>query len=276
MRGRDILRQLRLLPAYLRLSLLSILEHRIQLWGAFFSSIVNIVVYVIFWNVITLQVPVLTGVGWVVWGRGELTFLLGMSEVTWGFGSFFWMGIWEIHWYITEIGIEEYQIRPVNTIYQLLARNFWFGGLVQIALGIVMLGLSSITFGLTISFIGIILGILALLLGEAALYILWASLACLAFWIGRNEGLLELSDAVESKFTRMPIDIMPRTIQQFLTFVLPVIFLASVPTMLVLGQLPLEIGVLYIGIAIILLTIWIFIFRYLWAKGLRRYQPVGG
>ena len=60
---RDVIRQIRLLPTYLRLSVLSLAENKAQIWGAFFSTSVNLVAYVVFWNIITLQVPILTGAG---------------------------------------------------------------------------------------------------------------------------------------------------------------------------------------------------------------------
>jgi len=276
MRTQDIVRQLKLLPSYLRLSLLRTAEDKIQLWGAFATSIISIVLYMFFWNVITYQIPVLTGVGWVVWGRAELTFLIGVTEIAWGFGSFAYMGLWEVHWYITEIGLEEFRIRPVSSIYQIFAQNFWAGGLLQVAIGGAMLFLSTITFGLVIIPINLVLGIFALLIGQAALYILWGCLCCLAFWIGRNQGLLEVSDAVEMNFARMPIDIMPFGVQYFLTFVFPVIFISTAPTMIILGYLPLQSSLFYLGIAGGLALLWIVVFRFLWARGLKRYQPVGG
>jgi len=272
----DYLRQLGLIPSYLRLSLLRLGENKLQLWGAFATSAFSFIFYAIFWNVMTLQVPILTGVGWVVWGVGELTFLVGMTNLAWSFGAFFWMGIWEIHWYITELGIEEYQIRPVNSILQIMAQNFWAGGIIQMSVGIIMLGLSIATFGLVITPIGIVLGLLALLLGQAALYILWATLASLAFWIGRNAGLIEISDAIEWNFARMPIDVMPHLVQHFLTFILPVIFISTVPTMMMLGQLPLEPTLLYLTVAGVLVFVWILIFNAVWQAGVKRYQPVGG
>ncbi|MDO8055487.1 MAG: ABC-2 family transporter protein [Candidatus Hermodarchaeota archaeon] len=276
MTQKDFLRQLSLIPSYLRLSLLRLGENKVQLWGAFITSMLSFIFYAVFWNVMTLQVPILTGVGWVVWGAGELTFLVGMTNFAWSFGAWFWMGIWEIHWYITELGIEEYQIRPVNSILQIVAQNFWAGWLIQMSVGIVMLVLSVVHFGLVITPVGIILGLIALLLGQAALYILWATLACLSFWIGRNAGLIELSDAIEWNFARMPIDVMPHLVQHFLTFILPVIFISTVPTMMMLGQLPLIPTLLYLGIAGLLVLVWIFIFNATWQAGLRRYQPVGG
>lgn len=272
----DIIRQLRLLPSYLRLSILRLAENKLQIWGAFFSTTVNFIAYVVFWNAITLQIPILTGIGLVVWGRGELTLLIGMTELAWGFGAFFWMGIWEIHWYITEVGIEQYQIRPVSSIYQILAENFWFGGIVQIAVGLVMILLSALTFGLTLIPLGVAMGALALFMGQGALYVLWANLSTLAFWIGRNEGLLEVSDAFEWSFARMPIDVMPMGLQHFLTFVFPVIFISTMPTMMMLGLLPLSVIMMYLAIAGLLLLFWCLMFRVLWSKGLKRYQPVGG
>lgn len=272
----NFLRQLRLLPGYIRLSLLRISEDKIQLWGAFASTIVGISMYVFFWNVITYQMPVLTGFGWATWGRAELTFLMGVTETAWGFGAFFWMGVWEIHWHITELGLEQFRVRPASSIFQMIAQQFWAGGLLQVAVGVVMLWLSAWTFGLVIVPINVLLGALALFLGQSALYILWACLCCLAFWIGRNEGLLEVSDAVEMNFARMPIDIMPFGVQYFLTFVFPVIFISTAPTMIILGYLPIQSSLFYLGIAGILALLWIVVFRFLWARGLKRYQPVGG
>ncbi len=276
MKTKNFYRHLRLLPNYLRLSLLRISENKLQIFGAFFTTSINLVMYALFWGVITYQIPVLTGIGWVVWGRAELTFLIGITEVAWGFGAFFWMGIWEIHWYITEIGLEQFQIRPIGSIFQILSTSFWAGGLVQIAVGGFMLLLSATTFGLVITPYGVALGIIALILGQAALYLLWACLSCLAFWIGRNEGLLEISDALEFNFARMPIDIMPLGVQQFLTFIFPVIFISTVPTIIMLSQLPFEPTLLYIGIAGLLVLLWLGVLRYAWSKGLKRYQPVGG
>ena len=276
MASKDILRQLRLLPDYIRLSFLRISENKIQVFGAFFSTAVNLAMYILFWSVITYQIPVLTGFGWVVWGRGELLFLIGMTEVAWGFGAFFWMGIWEIHWYITEIGIETFQIRPAGSLFQILTTSFWAGGIVQLAVGSVMLGLSVITFGLVVTPFSILFGTFALLLGQAALYLLWACLCCLAFWIGRNEGLLEVSDALEYNFSRMPIDVMPVGVQYFLLFVFPVIFISTVPTMIVLNLIPLSPALLYFVIATLLVILWFIVLRIVWRRGLKRYQPVGG
>ncbi len=276
MASRDIMRQLRLLPDYIRLSFLRISENKIQIFGAFFSTAVNLVMYLLFWGVITYQIPILTGFGWAIWGRGELTFLIGMTEVAWGFGAFFWMGIWEIHWYITEIGIETFQIRPAGSLFQILTTSFWAGGLVQLVVGGVMLGLSVITFGLPVTPFSIGLGALALFLGQAALYLLWACLCCLAFWIGRNEGLLEVSDALEYNFSRMPIDIMPLGVQYFLLFIFPVIFISTVPTMIMLNMIPLAPALFYIVIAMLLVILWLVVLRITWSRGLKRYQPVGG
>ncbi|MFX1577237.1 MAG: ABC-2 family transporter protein [Promethearchaeota archaeon] len=273
---KDVLRQLRLLPDYIRLSFLRVAENKIQIFGAFFSTSVNLAMYVLFWGVITYQIPILTGYGWVVWGQGELTFLIGMTEVAWGFGAFFWMGIWETHWYITEIGIETFQIRPAGSIYQILATSFWAGGLVQVGVGGVMLALSVLAFGLVVTPFSIVFGVIALLLGQAALYLLWACLCCLAFWIGRNEGLLEISDALEYNFARMPIDVMPVGVQYFLLFVFPVIFISTVPTMIMLNLLPLGPALIYLGIAGVLVILWLLVLRVVWSRGLRRYQPVGG
>jgi len=272
----DILRQLRLIPDYLRLSVLRIAENKIQIFGAFFSTSINLAMYVLFWSVITYQIPILTGFGWVVWGRGELTFLIGMTEVAWGFGAFFWMGIWEIHLYITDIGIETFQIRPAGSLFQILMTSFWAGGLVQVAVGGVMLGLSVFTFGLVVTPFSLGLGLTALLLGQAALYLLWACLCCLAFWIGRNQGVIQISDALEYNFARMPIDIMPIGVQFFLLFVFPVIFISTVPTMIILNLIPLNFALLYIGIAVLLVVLWLFMLGITWSRGLKRYQPVGG
>jgi ABC-type uncharacterized transport system permease subunit len=199
-----------------------------------------------------------------------------MTEVAWGFGAFAWMGIWETHWYITEIGIETFQIRPAGSLYQILATSFWAGGLIQLSVGGVMLGLSAITFGLVVTPVSILLGIIALLLGQAALYLLWACLCCLAFWIGRNEGLLEVSDALEYNFSRMPIDVMPVGVQYFLLFVFPVIFISTVPTMIMLNLLPMGPALLYVGIAALLMLLWLTVLVVVWNRGLKHYQPVGG
>ncbi len=276
MGARDLLRQLRLLPTYFRLSILTTAENKAMLWGSLLSSAINLAAYAIFWNVITTQVPILTGAGIAIWGRGELTALVGMSEVAWGFGSFFWMGTWEIHYYVTEEGLEKFLIRPVGPFFMILADNFWFGGLLQMAVGGVMVGLACVSFGLTVSLPGLLLGFLALVIGQGALYALWAGMACLSFWIGRNYALLEISDAIEVSFARMPIDTMPHTVQQVLTFILPVIYLTTVPTMLLLGMLPLSGGLLYLGIAAGLFFGWLLVFRFLFGRGLRRYSPVGG
>jgi ABC-2 type transport system permease protein len=251
-------------------------ENKSMLWGAIFSSGVNLLAYVVFWNVITTQVPVLTGAGVAVWGRGELTVLIGMTEIAWGLGAFLWMGTWMLPEYVTEEGLEKFLIRPVSPFFMMLAESFWFGGLIQVAIGGVMVGLSCISFGFTISLPGMILGFLALVVGQGALYSIWAGLACLSFWIGRNHALLEISDAIEVKFARMPIDTMPLTVQHVLTFILPVIFISTVPVMLLLGQLPLSAGLLYLGIAAGLFLCWLLMFRLLWSRGLRRYNPVGG
>jgi ABC-2 type transport system permease protein len=115
-----------------------------------------------------------------------------------------------------------------------------------------------------------------MILGQAALYLLWATLASLAFWIGRNAGLIEISDAIEWNFARMPIDVMPHLVQHMLTYILPVIFISTVPTMIMLGQLPFVPTLMYLGVAGLLVLVWAVIFNLMWQAGVKRYQPVGG
>jgi ABC-type uncharacterized transport system permease subunit len=58
--------------------------------------------------------------------------------------------------------------------------------------------------------------------------------------------------------------------------VFPVIFISTVPTMIMLNLIPLEPALIYIGIALILVILWLIVLQIVWKRGLKRYQPVGG
>jgi ABC-2 type transport system permease protein len=95
-------------------------------------------------------------------------------------------------------------------------------------------------------------------------YFIFASLVL--FFINSRAFIDLIFDTTD--FDRYPAEIYPKSVRIFLTFFLPILFFAYIPTAFLLGKL----GWIYLIFGVMILLVLSFLSRVIWRIGLRHYQ----
>ena len=122
----------------------------------------------------------------------------------------------------------------------------------------------------------LLMAIPAVVLGFAISFLLGATITCIAFWTTRVYAFGEFYTAIVILFSGqfVPLDLMPRLIQQIAQF-LPFQLFKYFPIQLILGRLPPDVilrdfamGVIWFGLALA-------VFLWTWRAGVKQFSAVG-
>jgi ABC-2 type transport system permease protein len=128
----------------------------------------------------------------------------------------------------------------------------------------------------SVSLQNILVALPAILLGFSVSFLLGATITCVAFWTTRVFALSEFYWALAVLFSGqfVPLQLMPKFIQQVAGY-LPFAMFKYIPIQIILGRLSTsEIIRAYI-VGIIWLVVAIFLFRWIWREGVKRFSAVG-
>jgi ABC-2 type transport system permease protein len=133
------------------------------------------------------------------------------------------------------------------------------GGVVLVV-ALVQIG-NSVSWRTLASFAGL------LLVGLVSIYCFWLMLASASFWLVRMNEVQELFDGVY-RAGQYPVGIYPGWLRYGLTFLVPLAFAITVPSEAVTGRLAWQAVIIAVGSAVTLIALS----RWLWRRGLRRYD----
>ncbi|HUV71645.1 MAG TPA: ABC-2 family transporter protein [Clostridia bacterium] len=247
----------------IKLSLRSVFVYRVNTLVMGLAPIVWMATMLVFIGIIFSKVKQLGG--WTLW---EVVFLTGVHEL-----------IFLLSWttivtnlkdlgYIVKTGrLDQELLRPLNPKFLVSFKTLDFaniGGLVNTIL-IFSFSIGKVSDKIQPGRIGGFLLLLAFsYLICYFIYFLFGSLSL--FFVSASSFLNWLFEMTD--FDRYPAEIYPLTMKIFLTFFLPLLFLAYIPTAYLLGK----ISAIYILEGGILMGFFYLITRILWQLGLKRYQ----
>lgn len=163
------------------------------------------------------------------WSYPELAFLYGVGLLSHAFVVITFMQTWNIEDFIIRGRFDRLMVRPVNVLFQLLFSNINLIGFIDLIPAV-------ITFLHACQLLGfqwrpdLIFRLTAVVLGatliRAAIYL---TLGSVAFWTQKSRPLLMGGLVMMERTTNYPQTIFPQMIQVFLTFLLPIGFIAFYP-----------------------------------------------
>jgi len=225
-------RYLRLYRVFARNNLVRELEFRGNFWAKLFTNVGWLVSYLLYIEILFANTDSLGG-----WNKGEV-FLL--------FGTFVFARAWMDALFtpnmgkipeLVRLGTMDFVLtKPVPSQFYVSARYLSLDELGSLlgSAGIIAYALSLLQRVPTAG--QALLWLLLVVCGVAILYALQLLLMTLSFWLVRIDNLSALTDTVVF-VGRYPPDIFPRVLNFGLTFVLPLAFIAAVPTKALLGTL---------------------------------------
>lgn len=240
--------------------------------GDFWIEALSVILYqglgLAFLSVIFGHVTGLAG-----WSFGEVLFIFGAFQVVTSlFYLFFPWTLWFSDHYLVRRGLDVILVRPLPPFLQVMAEGAGAGlsELTGVVLGAGIIAFASQAIGWQPTITDLALFILALFCGMLILGGMFTSLAMFGFWAKTtNSAATPLMEILE--FGQYPLTIYPSWLRWAFTFLLPLGFVAFVPSAMVLGREART----WVGFGWLwALGIWAFAVL-VWRRGLRRYESAG-
>lgn len=222
---------IRAIKALFSISIKQILEKRFDFLASLMVGLFSIAMGIIMIQILFTQVKQLNG-----WSREEVLFLLGAYRVIKSICDVLY-----IHSLISLVSIvrngelDYFITKPVNTQLLVSFRKVSLTDVINVIPGLAIMfyagNLMHLNFGLG----QVLIFVLGSFLGMVILYSLLFIVACLVFWSGQFKSMGDIVLILTEPMS-VPIGVYGPVIAQILTFVLPLVFVVTVPVEIFLGK----------------------------------------
>lgn len=225
-------RYFRLLLTFASIGLKRYLEHRWNTFGYITSSLGSLILSVLFIQIYYNFTGNISG-----WNKNEALLVLGLYRVVVPIFSMLCLkGIMKIPNYITSGELDIFLSRPINSQFYLSFSLIRIYDILSVFSGlflVIYVMISSPMYYSAISWLALLISLIA---GIVILYSISFCIATLSIWFIKFESIFALYDMVKNPLT-FPTDFFGKNIQLFMTFVIPMTFILTVPTKIFLGKL---------------------------------------
>lgn len=225
-----------------------------QFYGIFF-------VWIIFENIKQIH-------GWTFY---EITFVYGLLTLAKGFDMFFFDNLHALGFeYVREGKFDIFMIRPISSLFQLVASHIQQDGIGLLVLGVIVITKSLSELKIVLDFPQILLLILFVISGAAILSAINLIMATTGFKTVNSHLIMSSVNSLQ-EFAFYPILIYPKFIGFILTWIIPFAFASFYPADYFLHKGYEHYSMLTPVIAIVL---WVVALK-VWNIGLKNYSSTG-
>ena len=207
------------------------------------------------------------------WDMYQLGFLYGFSMLPVALDHLLTDELWvTAYWKVAAGKLDQFFIRPVSVLFQILAENFQPEAFGELIVGVVMIIFCSIGGGISWGVSTVLLAIVATVFGAAIIAAVKIIFTSFALKFKRSGPLLQIVYNF-IRYTNYPVAIYPAAIRALLTFVLPFAVIISYPVESIIfgGINPYLLMGIIIAAALILFTLAVVI----WNAFEKHYQSSG-
>ena len=206
------------------------------------------------------------------WNFDQMIFVYGMSAISLGLNEFLFAGTWKITGYVQGGELDRLLLRPVSTMFSILAADVTLHGLGSVLFGLAVCITSLLSLEITLSVGMVLFWIVVMVCGALIFFAANMLMATLAFWVTDSQSAMMVLQNV-SEFGKYPAAIYGKWLRILVSFVIPFAFTSYYPAAYILG---IEIGMIYyigpIAVTLICLAVTVTFWRF----GLAHYQSAGG
>lgn len=258
-----IVRYLRLLGTFLRLSMLNELQYRANLFLQLFTSIVSLANGLAGLALVFYHTQTLAG-----WGPTELVVVVAVYTLIAGMiRALIQPNMWRIMDGIQEGSLDYTLTKPEDSQVLVSMTQFELWKLADVVLGLGLLVYSVVRLGAKFGLREAILFALMLICGGLIIYSLWLAVTTTSFWLVRMWAIFEFFDHMYQA-GRYPVGIYPVWLRLILTFIVPVAFAVTAPAEALTARLTMQTLALALGLTAAALIGS----RLFWKFGLRHYS----
>jgi ABC-2 type transport system permease protein len=210
------------------------------------------------------------------WTLGEIAFLYGLRLTAHGLWVVPFARLIDMDYMVREGEFDRFLIRPLNPMLQIITSRLRIAALGDLVGGVVLLSAASAKAGVDWSPVALVYLILVLIGGALAEAALQIGCAALSFRFLDTGGLRFLIDDAFNKFGGYPLKIFSGGMQFFLTWIVPMAFVAYLPAAVLLGRTgELRVSPVVAYLAPLVGLIWFVAAWRIWSWQSRNYQSSG-
>lgn len=204
------------------------------------------------------------------WGIYEICLLFGMAMLTEAIGQLFLDAIWSIGSRIRKGKLDTYFFRPLPIFFQLITSRIMFQASVSVGAAVCLIVFSIIKIGIAITIENVLFFMEYIICGciiNSSIYCIFNSLN---FWFVHANDIADLVQTIR-EFAKYPIHVFPTVVKYILTYVVPFGFVGYYPAQYIVGE-----GNKWLPLILVVVTIIVmFIAKFIWETGLKRYDSTG-
>ncbi|MDT8719290.1 ABC-2 family transporter protein [Clostridium sp. 19966] len=206
------------------------------------------------------------------WTRFHVLLVYGIAASSFGLAEWFSRGYDVFPYYVGAGNFDKILLRPRNTFLQVLGEKFEFQRFGRVGVGIFCIVYSLNTLGVHITSIKL-LALIGSLIGGFLVYTsIFMLLSTLSFWTLQPLDIMYIFTNATLQYAQIPLPLLGRGIQSFLTFILPLGLCYYYPAMLICGSEASK----WTGFMALPGGILFFIFSlFIWKVGVRHYHSSG-
>lgn len=258
---------IKLYPYFVSRSVQSRMSYKSDFFlGMAASALMQGLGYVFIWAVFQ-GIPEMNG-----WSFYQMVFVYGMAAISLGLNEFLFAGSWEVGKLVRDGSFDRLLLRPVGTMFSILAADVALHGLGSVLFGLAVCIVALCRLQLALSLGKILFWIVAMACGALIFFSVNMICATVSFWVTDISSAMVMVQNV-SEFTKYPIAIYGRKLQMLLTFVIPFAFSSYYPTGFLLGM---EDSPIYWLGPIAAAAVAVTAASLFWKYGTGKYQSAGG
>ena len=207
-----------------------------------------------------------------VWSFSTLAFLFGFVLIPKSIDHVFTDDLWILaYWAIRRGDLDIYLTRPLNPLYQFVAKTFKWDGIGEFIVGVVVMCIFAPQTGIVWTFGGVMGLIVCALLGVLCFSSIKLLFASLAFWV-KTAGIFLNTVYSLSNYAKYPLRYMGKAFASIMFFVIPFGLFLYYPVECLVTGANIWWAVLWSAIAAVILVV---LSLTVWHIGIRRYESAG-
>ncbi len=260
-----IARELRIIKRYILLSYKNYIQFPLDFLMNFVMVLFDVIGVVLFWwSLAELNISL------VGWANEELLVFVGFSVFSEAVSKILF-GFRDLEYFIMDGSFDKFLIRPINPIKTMLFEKLNIFAIICktfLAIGIFLVA----EFHTSLQLQNKLIATMTLVAGTLAYELLYGTFSLLAFWFGKIYQARNLVFSFSS-IRQYPLDIFSTPIKRFFTFIIPLAFIATIPSNILLGKI--KYPLIYFILSLILFLAAFLLFCYVLKKALAKYESTG-
>ena len=258
---------IKLFPYFVSKSVQSRMSYRLDFFlGILGNALRQSLGFIFIWSVFS-GIPEING-----WNIYQMMFVYGLQAICVGLYEFLFAGVWRVERYVQDGELDRLLVRPVNTLFSIMAADVTFHGLGAALFGVAICLISLTRLKIILSLWLIAFWIMIIVTGTLIYFCLNMLAASLAFRITKVSSILMIVTNL-SEFSKYPSDIYSNGLQILLSFVIPFAFTSYYPASFILG---IHVEPIFWAGPLFAAAISLMMTTFFWRWNLKHYQSAGG